>query len=122
MKQLQGYRTKRDRIARRNAAKVDTQGHLNLGALQEQMRLIREAGAEPVYYTGPRLAASPMSYALAREGVLPRFLGFNQPDLYPGLYAEERRFDNNHLNRVGSEEFSRALAEAFADTLDGEGE
>ena len=37
---------------------------------------------------------------------------------YPNLFRADRRWDWHHLNRRGAEEFSRALADAFAGLAD----
>lgn len=106
-------------IDKGNAVTVPIDLHFNLEGLAAQMAAIRSRGAEPIFYVGPRNFPTPLEYSLAEAGVLPVLLGFNQPERYPNLYRPELRFDLNHLNRRGAEEFTRLLAEAFADRLEG---
>ncbi len=114
----EAYAERVARIDAQNAEEPPLDRHFNLDGLRSQIAAIRAAGAEPIYYTGPRLLDSPLEMRLAREGILPVLLAFNQPARYPELYDPANRFDQNHLKRKAAEEFSRQLAASFADHLD----
>jgi hypothetical protein len=118
LSKLDAYRERVARIDEQNARPADVKSHYNLAGLREQVEAIRERGAEPIYFTGPRLLEAPLELALARAGILPTFLAFNKPGTYPDLYAVENRFDQNHVKRKAAEEFTRLLAESFADHVE----
>lgn len=119
---LDGY-TKRVRaLPAGNAARIPLEGHTAVHWFREQVEACREKGVEPIFYFGPYSAPSPLAYRLAEAGVLPVFLGYNQPDKYPKLYRFENHFDENHLTRSGAEAFSELLAEGFAAHLEEERE
>lgn len=117
---LDGYQRAVSRVGKGNRQPVDVTRHQNLPGLERQIASIRAAGAEPIFYLGPRVASDPMAYALAEAGILPSFLPFNRPGAYPELYEPENHWDTNHLSRGGAELFTRLFAEAFADQLEGQ--
>ncbi len=115
----QGFLRNRDGFPARVAAITAGNGspfdldRYDRASLDEQIAAIRAAGAEPVYIVPPGMDATPHAYALDAAGLLPAFLPFNRPDVHPGLYRFERRFDG-HLTREGAVDASRLLARAFA--------
>jgi len=92
--------------------------HRNGLALVGQIRTIRAAGAEAIYYTGPFNFATPVVYRLADADVLPAYFGHNRPADYPALYDPANHTDPNHLNGTGARIWTRILASEFADWLD----
>ena len=115
---LEGYTKRVSAIPAGNDAPINVEGHSAAYWFEQQKALAREAGVEPIFYFGPYAAPAPVAYRLHDAGVLPVFLAFNRPDLYPKLYRFENRFDENHLNRRGAEAFTELLAEGFADHLE----
>lgn len=120
LQELERYRRDVAQVGPNNRREVPVDRHRNRAGLERQIASVRAAGAEPLYYLGPRVASDPLAYALAAAGVLPTFFGLNRPGEYPELYAIENHFDTNHLNRAGAELFTRTLARVFADHLDAE--
>ncbi len=113
----QGYQKKVRAIERQNA-REQAVSSVNYDGLEEQVALIRAAGAEPIYMLPPGDLATPYAFRLHREGYLPHLISFNHPEQYPQLYQLNRRFDPNHLNQRGAEEFSILLADALADLIE----
>jgi hypothetical protein len=88
----------------------------DFAALEQQIELIRAAGARPIYVVPPGMDPAAYAYALDEAGHLPDLMRFNDPDLHPRLYRFGRRFDG-HLNRLGAEDFSRLFATKFLDLV-----
>lgn len=86
---------------------------LNLTALEEQERIVREAGAQLAYVVLPDRLPRPDRRALEQAGKIAQVLDFNQPELWPQFFTLESRFDAGHLSRAGAIEFSRVLAREF---------
>ncbi len=118
---LEGYTKRVSAIPAGNDAPINVEGHDAVRWFEKQIETARAAGVEPIFYFGPYAAPAPVAYRLHEAGVLPVFLAYNRPDLYPKLYRFENRFDENHLNRRGAEAFTELLAEGFADHLEREG-
>lgn len=91
---------------------------INERALADQVALIRATGIEPVFFVPPGSFGTPYAFDLHEEGLIPHLLSFNHPDRYPELYRLDRRYDANHLNREGAEQFSRLLADRWADLIE----
>lgn len=100
-----------------NAAEVTTE-HFNLAALQDQIATIRAAGVEVVYVIPPSYEELPVLHTLARQGHVPNFMPFDDPLAHPDFYDLDKRFDLRHLDDKGARQFSRVLANRFADLLD----
>ena len=81
----EAYAERVKRIDAQNAGPADRSMHFNLAGLQSQIAAIRATGAEPLYYTGPRLLEAPLEFHLAEQGLLPAFFAFNQPGKYSEL-------------------------------------
>jgi hypothetical protein len=86
-----------------------------------QVAAIRRAGAEPIHLITPTPTPTPELYRLADAGAVPRLLAFNDPVAYPELFAQDHRFDAEHLTTAGARRFSRLLAERMAGVLLGPG-
>lgn len=77
---------------------------------------IRRHGAIPIFIVTPILDQSRLTFsdpATAPAAIL----SFNDSGLYPELYRGVARIDLNHLNELGSADFTRRLAEEFASAL-----
>ena len=92
--------------------------HQDRKPLQEQRRVIEEAGYVPVYAMGPAIKPKPYLRALVRHEVVPVIFDFHRPDVHPELFDPQYRFDDDHLNVAGARLYSEVFAEAFADWLD----
>ncbi len=119
---LKQYTERVRAIPAANAAQIPLEGHRAIAWFQKQIDAAHAAGVEPIFYFGPYASSSPLPYRLAEAGLLPVFLGFNQPDKYPMLYRFENHFDENHLSRRGAEIFSKMMADGFAEYLAGKGQ
>lgn len=73
------------------------------GVLARQSAALRAAGIEPIYFIGPGTTREQPFLDLAAQGVVPRLLAFNDPAVYPELYAPGVRADRYHLNAHGAE-------------------
>jgi hypothetical protein len=100
-----------------NATDASTE-RFNLAALEDQIAMVRAAGVEIVYVTPPSFEELPVLHSLARQGHVPNFLPFDDPLEYPDFYDLDKRFDLRHLDDKGARQFSRVLANTFADRLD----
>lgn len=110
---LPAYRLAVERLPAANRAETDLDGY-NLEAVAAQAALIRRAGARPVHLVTPTARPTPELYRLAEAGHAPRVLAFNDPVAYPDLFAEDLRFDAEHLTTEGARRFSRLLARRLA--------
>lgn len=82
-----------------------------------QQRAAREQGAELVYFTAPGFEGSPERLRLHELGILPELWHFNDPERYPELFLIDERFDPSHLNRAGTERFSRLFGAAILERV-----
>ncbi len=85
--------------------------------LNDQIALVRTAGAEPIYVVPPGSRDGPVARHLAELGVIPTLLDFSDPDEHPALALAEHYFDLTHLNQDGAREFSTLFAEAVAASI-----
>lgn len=92
-------------------------GQVDVEALTRTLRRIRERGARPILLVPPCLSARTALLRLRDSGVVADVLAFNSPSEYPTLYDPVYRYDVGHLNAEGATEFSRLLAERFADLV-----
>lgn len=74
-------------------------------------------GATPIFVVPPSLHTYKDMIQSHRQNYIPTLFVFNDPQLFPDLYAVENRFDDEHLNQRGSEAFTRLLAQAFIQHL-----
>jgi hypothetical protein len=78
--------------------------------MQQVTRMVREAGAEPVFLMPPvfrqaRFFSEPEGHRLLR---------YDDPALHPEFFEVADRFDNGHLNRNGAEILTRQIARDLA--------
>lgn len=110
---LPDYRRVVARLPAANRAPSGLDGY-NIEAVARQVAAIRRAGARPVHLITPTARPTPELYRLAEAGHVPHLVAFNDPMAYPALFAEERRFDSEHLTTEGALHFSRLLAARLA--------
>lgn len=72
---------------------------------------VRAAGAEPIFIDPPSLHLANDFQAAEQLGTIDRLLSYRDPDQFPQLYVTENRYDVDHLNQTGSEEFTRLIAQ-----------
>jgi hypothetical protein len=111
-----GFRKMVDKIRSENAREVKL-ARYNFAALHRQYAAARAAGAELLVIVPPSHEPSPLPRRLHEQGEIPVLFDFNDPDRYPELFREDRRFDVMHLNRPGALAFSRLVAQAFREHL-----
>jgi hypothetical protein len=83
--------------------------------LAEKRRIIEKAGAKMVLVVPPY----PMTKRFLPENPIERagVIDFSNPNELPELYAPENRLDEGHTNRVGSEIYTRIIAERILQQL-----
>lgn len=96
-------------ISAHNAAEIDL-SHYDFDALRAQYQVARSIGARLVIVVPPMNEGAPDRLRLHERGDIPDLVDFNSPERYPQLFEFENRFDEQHLNRRGAEEFSRLFA------------
>lgn len=87
--------------------------HFNVSSIEAQQQELERAGIEVVYVIPNLRWGTPDLNQLGTDGIVKQLWTFNHPSRFPELYIEEHYFDRGHLNRRGSEEFSRVLAERY---------
>jgi hypothetical protein len=76
--------------------------------LREKQRLIEKAGGRMILVMPP-YAAKRYFYPKPDGGQTPMVLDLSSLEKYPALYAPEHRSDSGHLNRAGSEIYTREI-------------
>jgi hypothetical protein len=78
---------------------------------------VRKVGATPIFLVPPRTAQ--IKYGFRPEsGLAGTVMLFNDAKAYPQLYLNEVRFDADHLNGTGAEEFTRVVAHNLSRLID----
>jgi hypothetical protein len=77
--------------------------------LDRMLKLVRATGAEPVLFICP--TTTPLKFLPKNSDV--RLLDFSDEKRWPELFQIDHRLDVGHMNTVGSEIFSRELAEEW---------
>ena len=85
----------------------------------QQRAAVEEAGAEIAYIYPPSVSNPRISLELSAFTGGDAVFNFCDPDRYPSLFAWDKRFEYSHLNSRGAALYSRMVADAFADYLDG---
>ena len=84
--------------------------------LNDIIKEVRKAGAEPIFVVAAGF------YGNARFSDWPppdvKILAFDDPVRYPDLYNPDHRFDMFHLSLPGAQDFTRHLADRFAEYLE----
>lgn len=71
---------------------------------------IRKTGATPIFLVTPTTAQTKLRFR-SESGIAGAVMPFNDAKDYPQLYRNEIRFDADHLNSTGAEEFTRLIAD-----------
>jgi hypothetical protein len=85
-------------------------------ALDDIVREVRAAGAEPIFVVASSLYGAERFRDWPPERVT--VLRFDDPSAYPDLYDPANRYDPHHLDVIGAQNFTRRLAEQFADVIE----
>lgn len=80
-------------------------------------RVVRKAGAEPIFIEPPSLELEQDFKLAYRLGDVETLLSYKDPAQFPELYLPESRFDADHLNESASLKFTRMLAEDFSEAI-----
>jgi hypothetical protein len=112
---LEGYAVKIREMQQANAQPLAADADARV-AIPEQRDFIRSKGAEPIYVMPPSGIERHEALRLAEEGVI-RLMAYDDPDRYKEFYVPERRFDPNHLDRIGALRFSQLFGDDLAALL-----
>jgi hypothetical protein len=82
-------------------------------ALQDLMAELRRVGVEPIFVIPPSVRPAENLVLGLPAGMT--VWAFNHPADYPQLYQAEVHYDPGHLNEKGAQEFTRLLAQLFAE-------
>lgn len=103
-------------VARLKASQPKPMPPLLREALDDIIAEIRAAGAEPIFVAPSGLYAREVYTDWPPAGV--QVFNFDDPDKYPQLYNPQHRCDADHLDPTGAADFTRLLAERFAQYLE----
>jgi len=92
--------------------------HDNPEPLAAQIRRLEAAGVQPIFIVEPQWGVGFRFESLLDSGLIPNLINMDDPQRYPNLFRVDRHYDKGHLNQLGSNELSVALADEFADWLD----
>ena len=112
--ELQDYEKKLAEMRRRKPDPGDNGWGLRVAA-EDASRLIREAGAEPVFVIASSVSASRHEWP-GQPKDAPLF-AYHDPDRDEIFYRVDRRANSGHLNTRGAIEFTELLASDFAKHL-----
>ena len=115
--ELKGYQKKLAELRARKPDAGDNGWGLRVVA-EHASRLIRAAGAEPVFVITSAVSGSPGDWP-GQPKDAPVF-AYHDPDRDEKLYRADRRANSGHLNTTGAIEFSELLASDFAKHLAGQ--
>ncbi len=94
-----------------------------LDAIGDVMELSREHGATPILLAPPQGAYLTYLRGAAREyhrkDPETIILDYGDPMAYPALYADDVRWDYDHLNEQGAQRFTELLSQDFIKTNPG---
>ena len=112
--ELKGYEKKLAEMRARKINAGDNGWGLRV-VTEHASRLIRAAGAEPVFVVASSVSAPPGEWP-GQPKDAPVF-AYHNPDRDAQFYRVDRRADSGHLNTVGATEFTEQLASDFAKHL-----
>lgn len=81
--------------------------------LREIEEMVREHGAEVIYFERNFNPGAPDMRAMKRAGEIEHLISLEDPARYPSLHDERHRFDGGHYDAEGAQVLTRHLAEAF---------
>ena len=90
---------------------------VSLAEIAEKRRIIERAGARMVLVIPPYMDA--FAFRPQEGGGVPPVLDLSSPQKYPEFYKVENRADSGHLNRAGSELYTRELARQLTELVKG---
>ncbi|MBD2480486.1 hypothetical protein [Planktothrix sp. FACHB-1365] len=90
---------------------------LELRTIKEITQLIIKMDAQPILILNPILSNQSQLVIASKGGQIFPLISFNDPIKYPELYDPKNRFDSDHLNKAGSQKFTKLLADQFATYL-----
>jgi hypothetical protein len=97
--------------------KVDYGDRISQAELREKQRIIEKAGGKMILLMPP-YTATRFFYPKHEGENAPLLLDFSSVEKYPALYAPENHSDSGHLNRAGSEIYTREIVRSFLEHLD----
>ena len=97
--------------------RVDYGDRVSQDELREKQRIIEKAGGKMILLMPP-YTATRFFYPKFESGQTPPVLDFSSLEKYPALYLPEHHSDSGHLNRPGSEIYTRAIARSLLEHLD----
>ena len=112
--ELKGYEKKLAEMRARKINAGDNGWGLRV-VTEHASRLIRAAGAEPVFVVASSVSAPPGEWP-GQPKDAPVF-AYHNPDRDAQFYRVDRRADSGHLNTLGATEFTEQLASDFAKHL-----
>ena len=81
--------------------------------LQRVTRIVRAAGAEPIFIEPPSLEQDSDFKIAERLGDSETLLAYKDPEKFPQFYDFDQRYDADHLSDMASQAFSKTLGEDF---------
>jgi hypothetical protein len=97
--------------------RVDYGDWVSQEELREKQRIIERAGGKMILLMPP-YTATRFFYPNAQRPDAPLLLDFSSVEKYPVLYAPENHSDSGHLNRAGSEIYTREIVRLLLEHLD----
>jgi hypothetical protein len=97
--------------------RVDYGDPVSQAELREKQRIIEKAGGKMILLMPPYTATRFFHPKLGGDHA-PLLLDFSSLEKYPALYAPENHSDSGHLNRAGSEIYTREIARLLLEHLD----
>ena len=82
--------------------------------LKRIVTTVKATGAKPIFVVAPTTIYQETIHRAYAQNKIERLLTFNNPNLFPELFAPSSRADWDHLNPDAAQEFTRLLAETFA--------
>lgn len=101
----------------REGGDIDPADAVDVRAMRDQRRRIREAGLSYVPLVPPLSLQLGQVRRLARTDVMEQAIDMARPEDFPELYALESRHDREHLSDIGSVTFSQLVAPSIADRI-----
>jgi len=95
----------------RNPSRADYADRVSQEELKEKQRIIEQAGGKMVLLIPPFTASKYFNPKPSEGG--PLLLDFSSPAKFPELFAPEHHSDSGHVNRVGSEYYTRQIVRAL---------
>ena len=97
--------------------RVDYGDRVSQRELQEKQRIIEKAGGKMILLMPP-YTATRYFYPKFEGGNEPLNFDFSSLEKYPALYLPENHSDSGHLNRAGSEIYTREIVRSLLEHLD----